>query len=181
MKLLIARHGKTLELENSIIQQFHTPLSETWVKEAQTLAESLKDEQIDIVFVSPCTRTQQTLAEVMKYHLDTPVIIEKRIQERSFGKREWINANDLLALYGKEPNNSNLSDIYEIDPDIEHSDSLMIRGKDFLDEIKSKYANKTVLIVCHRQMNTALIRTIENKPYGRFMDLKNGVALKFEI
>lgn len=182
MKLLIVRHGKTLNLEKWLFQRPNSPLSDTGIEEAKRVAEKLKNKKIDIIYVSPLLRAQQTLEAIQKYHKGVPVLEDERIQERSFGKWKWIHKRKLIALYPwKTTSDSDLSDIYEIDPDVEHSDSLMIRAKDFLDEIKKKHKDDTVLVVAHRQINSALIYTIQNKPYGKYMDLKNGAVEIFEI
>lgn len=171
-----------MNLEKGFFQRPDSPLSPVWIEEAQQLAEKLKNEKIDVVYVSPFLRAKQTLDEIKKYHKNVLIFEEMRIQERSMGKRKWIEKEKLVALYPwKTVNDSDLSDIYEIDPDIEHSDSLMIRAKKFLENIKNKHENQTVLLVAHRQINSAIIYTIQDKPYEKYLDLKNGAVEIFEF
>jgi broad specificity phosphatase PhoE len=53
---------------------------------AQRLADRLKDEKIDVVYVSPLTRAKQTLRYILKYHPNAKVIVDKRITERDYGR-----------------------------------------------------------------------------------------------
>jgi len=50
------------------------------------IAKQLKHKQIDIAFVSPLTRTKQTLRHILKYHPKAEIHVDKRIIERDYGE-----------------------------------------------------------------------------------------------
>lgn len=60
-----------------------TPLGH---KNAEMMARKLKDKNIGIAFVSPLTRARQTARHILTHHKGIPVILDKRIRERSYGK-----------------------------------------------------------------------------------------------
>jgi len=60
-------------------------LTENGNRHAKNLARQLRNEKIDIVFVSPLKRAKQTLKHILKYHRKVEVIVDDRIIERDYG------------------------------------------------------------------------------------------------
>jgi broad specificity phosphatase PhoE len=86
MKLFIARHGETKANIEKLIQSNESELSEDGLKQADKVAERLKDEPFDCVYVSSSVRARQTAEAILKYHPDTEAIYDDRLQERDCGK-----------------------------------------------------------------------------------------------
>ncbi len=59
-------------------------LTEEGIRQAEKLAESLRDKPFEVIYTSELPRTQQT-AEVINKHLNKPVIVEPLINENKMG------------------------------------------------------------------------------------------------
>lgn len=87
MKLTIVRHGQTnynvLGLYNSdpTVDVF---LTETGIDEAKCVAEQLKDEPFDAIFISELPRTRQTAEYINKYH-KLPLFVDARLNDINTG------------------------------------------------------------------------------------------------
>jgi len=85
-KIIIVRHGQTLDNEEKVFSGFRdVGLDEAGIKEAQNLAEKLKNEQISKAYSSDQIRSKQTLEIILKYHPNVPVVADPRIKERDYG------------------------------------------------------------------------------------------------
>ena len=86
MKLVLVRHGETIENRKQIMQG-QTPghLTKKGVVQAKKLARRLSKEHFDIIYSSDLLRCKDTLKEIRKYHPRTPVRYVKELRERSFG------------------------------------------------------------------------------------------------
>jgi len=149
MKLFFARHGHTGANANSPIDpksgEIDEPLNPEGVLQANDLAEKLKDTHFDAIISSPFKRAYQTAEIVNKYH-NLPVDIDPIWLERGIGEytdlETWNNLFD-----------------FDQDFSLEHSEGL----RDFfgrvygaIDELKQKYADKTVLVVSHGGVHIAV-------------------------
>lgn len=76
MKITIVRHGQTnynvLGLNNAD-PNIDVSLTPAGIAEAERIAEQLKDESFDALFVSELPRTKQTASYINKYHHLTPI------------------------------------------------------------------------------------------------------------
>ena len=145
MKLIITRHGESEENSLGILQGLLPgKLNEKGRQQAEKLGQRLSKEKIDIVYCSPVSRCQETL-DIIRKHINPsiPIIVSNLIQERDFGK-----------LSGKSWNEINFDDL-DIDSDenkqlgVESLGELSQRTQKFIDEVKSKHPNQTVLVVSH--------------------------------
>lgn len=67
--IFLARHGMTAYNEEDLLQgRIDLPLSEKGKLEAESLAEALKNEKIEIIFHSPLRRAQETAAIINRHH-----------------------------------------------------------------------------------------------------------------
>jgi probable phosphoglycerate mutase len=84
MRLIIVRHGESEKNINQIVQGPNTrsDLSDNGRQQAQKLADKLKNEPIDLAFVSPMPRAQQTAEIILQYHPDTIVQTASELTER---------------------------------------------------------------------------------------------------
>ncbi|MBQ3946407.1 MAG: histidine phosphatase family protein, partial [Alphaproteobacteria bacterium] len=86
-KFYIVRHGQTdYNKEHKLQGRLDTPLNETGMEQAKTIAESLKDIHFDVIYYSPLTRAKQTTDELIKTHSEAKVLEAKEIIERDFGE-----------------------------------------------------------------------------------------------
>jgi broad specificity phosphatase PhoE len=146
MKLIIVRHGQTEENVKKIIQGHkYGRLTEYGKEQAKKAGERLKNEKIDIIYVSDLQRTIDTANEIIKYHKNTQVIYEPRIREKGWGEFEG-KTGEYLKKYIKENN----LDYHKFKPGGGESyDEFRNRIIDFYDYLVNKYENDTILLVSH--------------------------------
>ena len=172
MRLIVVRHGETIENKNGI-HQGHTDgtLSKLGVEQAKKLALRLKDEKFDVVYSSDLGRTVNTAKEIMKYHPELKLNLDKRLRERHISQ-----------IAGKKfPENFDWENLPE---GSEYWEDVQTRLKEFLDEIYSKHKNDEVLLVTHGGIKLVLIAMLKNKPLlatVKYSVVDNASVSVFEI
>lgn len=150
-KLLLARHGETVDNANKIMQgQTQGQLNGTGIGQAEELAVQMASVAIDAIVASDLHRAVQTAAIVAAPHgLD--VVTTPLLRERDWGGFTGRYIPDLKG---------------EVWPDdIETLEALLERARQFLHFIKTRYEGKTVLAVGHGIVNKA----IQAVHYGKQM------------
>jgi len=149
-------------------------LSEDGHKHAERLAIELKNKKIDIAFVSPLTRTKETLKHILKFHPKTKVIVDKRLIERDYGSLSRKNKEkykkdhpDLYHVYHRS---------YEIVPPggesmIEVEKRVFDFIKDLLKIVRRDHSN--ALVVCHGNSIRPIRKYFENLSSEQMMKLEN--------
>ncbi len=159
MKLLIVRHGETVENLQRICQgQSHGTLSEKGIKQAIRIGNALQKRDIDICYTSDLKRATHTTSHIMKYHPNTPVKYEKRLRERYFGSFQGEQFPLSLAEFTPPR-------------ETETPEAIAIRLTDFLAEIEKKHQNKTVLLVSHGFTIRVLMSLLKQLPISNLETL----------
>ncbi|MFH1445422.1 MAG: histidine phosphatase family protein [Nanoarchaeota archaeon] len=152
MKLILVRHGRTVDNEKRIMQgQMQGKLSEAGKEQAKKVALRLKREKIDFIYSSNLKRASDTAKEIAKYHPDAPIEFVKELRERHWG-----------SLQGKSKDSIDWNNIPD---DVEPLSGLVKRVKLFLDKVYEKHSESTVLFVSHGRLLKALLCIIFNKPF----------------
>ncbi|PIO07016.1 histidine phosphatase family protein [Candidatus Woesearchaeota archaeon CG08_land_8_20_14_0_20_43_7] len=144
MILTITRHGETIENRDRICQgQLDGLLNDLGIEQAKKLASRLKDESFDIIYCSDLGRTKDTLKEIRCFHPDTPVVFVKELRERNMGELEgqkhridWKVAVQEERKDMRIPGGESFQELYD-------------RVNVFVDHIRSKHSNESVLFVTH--------------------------------
>lgn len=87
MKLYVARHGQALSNVmgiNNADPKYSFPLTSHGIKQAKVIANTLKNVNLQKIYVSQLERTQQTGNLVNKYH-NCPVIVDSRLNDNKTG------------------------------------------------------------------------------------------------
>lgn len=149
MKLYIVRHGQTDGNVYKIMDGIRDiDLNNNGIEQAKITKENLKDVNFDLVICSPLSRTKHTMEIITDNKF--PIIYDDRIKERDCGEFTGKGFDSLdRNLYW----NYNDKTVYERAESINH---LFNRVFTFLDEIKEKYKNKTVLLVTHEGVTKAI-------------------------
>jgi broad specificity phosphatase PhoE len=146
MKLIIVRHGETHENVAKIIQgQTDGKLTELGIEQARTVGVRLKDEKIDIAYVSDLERTCATAAEILHYHPNVPVVYTKELRERAWGVWEGKKSEERKEFFTNEGHSI---DNYKPKGG-ESFDEMQERMLHFIQKILGKHRKDTVLIVSH--------------------------------
>ena len=176
MKLYISRHGQTpWNVEDLICGRTDVPLTEVGQQQAQRLAESAQDKGIDVILCSPMLRARQT-AQAVSDAIGVPIQIDERLIEMGFGTFEgtsrfgeefqWIRAQMSTRFPGGESGFDVAYRVYSL-----------------LYEIKEKYANKTVLLVCHNCVSRAVrsfFMNLSTEEYGNY-HAPNAQLVEYEM
>lgn len=158
MRLIITRHGETIENKKGMLLGQSTPgkLSEQGIEQAKRLAERLKDERIDAIYSSNLARAADTANAISKHHPDVPVKFVNELKEMNFGSME----GRLLTEMGFQ--NKDYQKVI-LNSKGESVEQLYSRAERFIHDILKKHPNETVLLVAHGAINLAIIAAATNK------------------
>ena len=103
LKIYLFRHGGTYYNKEKVFTGWKdSKLTPEGVKNAETVAEKLKNKKFQIAFQSHLTRSKQTLKIVLKYHPECKrIITDDRIIERSYGDLQGKTHKEFIEKYGK--------------------------------------------------------------------------------
>lgn len=169
MRLILTRHGETIENQENIIQgQTHGTLSPEGISQAEKLALRLKDEKIDYIYSSDLNRALNTAKTIAEFHKNIPLILAKELREWNLGELQGMkrDGRDLEPKQG------------------ETKEELFKRGHDFINKIIKKHIDDSVLLVGHNGINKAIIASIIGKTLEQSKDIerqKNTAVTIFEI
>jgi probable phosphoglycerate mutase len=150
MKLILTRHGETIENQKKICcGHNHGNLSEEGKEQAEKVAIRLKNEKIDCIYSSDLQRAADTARTIAKYHPEVPIKFTSELRESDTGDFTGKPAEELD--WKNPPKN------------LETKENLQKRAKKILDKAYEEYPEGTVLFVAHAFFNKALITTILNQ------------------
>ena len=176
MKLYISRHGQTpLNVEDLICGRSDVPLTEVGQQQAQKLAESALDKGIDVILCSPLLRARQT-AQAVSDAIGVPIRIDERLVEFDFGTFDGRSRFDEDFLWTRAQMPTRF-------PGGESAFDLAYRVYGLLYEIKEKYSDKTVLLVCHNcvsRMVRSFFVNMSAEEYGNY-HAPNAQLVEYEL
>lgn len=166
-KLYLQRHLKSQwNLENKFTGWTDVPLCQEGIESAKKAAEELVGLKIDRVYTSPLIRNRETVSLILKNlgEEKLPVIVDKALDERNYGKLQGLNKDDVKKQYGEEqvqlwrrsydvapPGGESLEDVYG-------------RAVPFFKKTVEKdlKAGKNVLVVASHNSLRAIVKYLEN-------------------
>lgn len=149
MKLIVIRNTEAPSNVNYVVGgRSNESLTKKGVIQAKALRKKLEKINYDVIITSPVNRAVET-ANIVNYK-NIPLIKDERITERDSG--------DLLLKDRNLVNKTEWNSMEKLRTDggAETLLSLINRTNDFIEEIRKKYENKTVLIVTHNSISRAL-------------------------
>jgi probable phosphoglycerate mutase len=151
MKLILIRHGQTVENQKKIMQgHMEGTLSKEGIVQTEKVGLRLKDEKIDAIYSSDLIRAAETAKAIAKYHSSTPLYFTKELREGNKG-----------SITGKKVSEVDWDNLPN---DIETKEEMQIRIKRLLDKVYEKHSDDTVVFVGHSGINKAFITLMLNKP-----------------
>ena len=176
MKLYISRHGQTpWNVEDLVCGRADVPLTEVGQQQAKLLAESAVDKGIDVILCSPLQRARQT-AQAVSDAIGVPVQIDDRLIEMDFGSYDGTSRFGEEFQWGRAQMPTRF-------PGGERGFDLAYRVYSRLDEIKEKYAENTVLLVCHNcvcRMVRSFFVNMSTEEYGNY-HAPNAQLVEYEM
>jgi len=158
MRLILTRHGETIQNKENIVQGHGTGvLSVEGVEQAKKLGIRLMGEKIDVIYSSDLERASKTTREIAKYHKNVPVVFLEEIRERFLGSLQGMNAYEIN--WNEEPS------------DVEAKEAMKDRAEKFLLKIFKKHKGKNVIVVSHGGFNRSLIAVIKEIDFGEIPNM----------
>jgi broad specificity phosphatase PhoE len=160
LNLIIVRHGVTIENKANIAQgQTDGTLSEQGIRENEILGLQLKEASFSCIYSSPLGRAWHTAMAIHQYHPGIPLIREDRLKERNLG---ILQETPYPVPYAEE-------EVYE---GMETAAAMAARLNEFLQEIKQKHKDETVVVVSHGYLIKVLLSIVHGWPVEEFYKVK---------
>lgn len=173
MKIFLVRHGQTEANANHLFNgRNEKDLNETGVSQAQLLVPEVESLPIDVVISSPLKRTIHT-AEILNTQ-NLELVTDDRLIERDFKDLTLQPTNlikDKSILY-------NLGSYDEIEG-IESFQSIYDRVESFINDIKTQYKDKNVLVITHGDIIVAFQMYFDKKKSSEYP--KTCSLIKYEL
>lgn len=162
MRLIIARHGETIENKQRIMQgQMPGNLSELGFEQARLLGKYLVSQAIDLIYSSDLNRAVQTTEQITVQNLNIPLVFKPIIRERHFGELQGKPVGDITTTAINNKEGESDADLYQ-------------RAKEYWEELKNnkEIVNLNLLMVSHGRFLKHLIANIKNIPFTRVDEVK---------
>jgi len=164
MDLYFLRHT-TVAIDNDVCYgQTEIPVASSFLQEASDTMKLVPDKQHAVYFSSPTRRCIQ-LAEFISKR---PAMQDPRLADLNFGsweRKKWSEIDE-------QELDSWMNDvIYQKPPDGESYEQMMLRVKDFFEEVITKNY-KTVVISTHASIVRAILSYVLEIPYQRTFDMQ---------
>jgi len=145
MELFVCRHGQTEHNDNGIVQgQMDSRINERGREQAEKLRDRLEGEDVSKIYSSSMTRAIET-AEIVAEPHNLDIEESELLKEVARAKFEGESFNDLI----EEISGSETEDYLWKPEGGESLEELKERGAKFLNDIKEKHREETVVVVSH--------------------------------
>ncbi len=164
--IYLFRHGQTTFNRDHIFTGFtDVPLTPLGIKQAKYIAKLLKDKRIDIVYQTRLSRAVDTLAPVLKDHLEIKkVITDDRMIERDYGDLSGHSHKEIKKKHGRKQFDIWHRSFNTPPPNGESFADVQVRVKDFIKHLKKEYTGKDLNIAISSHGNSMrLFRKIMEK------------------
>lgn len=148
--IYIIRHGETdSNIRHACLGHKDVPLNENGIKQAEELAERLKDQKIDIVYSSPLNRAIETIKPSKAQWNCAPITMSFALTERDYGIWEDMTFEEIEAQYPTEYKAWHEDWTgYKI-PEGESSQEVQNRVNVFMKKIINNHRGKNIAVVTH--------------------------------
>lgn len=165
-KLILLRHLKSQwNLENRFTGWTDVPLSKEGIENVKEVADKLASVRIDKVYTSPLIRNKETTSLILENlgKKNTPIVIDKALDERNYGKLQGMNKDEVKKQYGEEQVKLWRRSWQEAPPGGESLKDVYKRAATFFQEYieKDLGLEKNVLVVASHNSLRALVKYIE--------------------
>lgn len=183
IKLILVRHGATVCNENGKMSGFtDSILSEKGKLQRDKLTEYLKYENIDKIYITPFSRTKETvkkLAHIKQIQMEET----SELNEINFGDFEGLSFNEIKERYDKEVDKMINEGFKYKYPNGESLEDTFLRVKAKMQKIISENDNSTILICSHGGTIRNIISFLlcDDYKYHWNFRIDNGSVTEIEI
>jgi len=174
-ELILARHGQTAW---NVVEVFRgradVDLDETGLKQAELLADYVRERKIEAVYSSPLKRALKTATAIAMRH-DLKVITTEGLNDLKFGEWEGMPLTEVREKY------SNLFTEWVQTPHLvkipngETLDDVTKRATVFVKEVVTRHQG-TIVMVSHRVVHKVLILALLGLDNSHFWNIKLDTA-----
>ncbi len=175
VEIILARHGETEWNVTKVFRgRIDIELNQTGLKQAELLAEYLKEVNIEAIYSSPLKRALNTAEMIARPH-KLAVEIAPGLIDFNFGKWQGLPLQEVQhsykKLYAQWIKNPHLVQM----PDGENLSGVRERALAVVDEALAKYKG-TVVLVSHRVVNKVLICALLGLDNSHFWNIRQDVC-----
>ena len=170
---ILMRHGEARGNVENFIESgsvANNHLTDKGIHDVEKSASEIKSVGVDIIFVSPVARAQETAILVKKVlNLSDPALItDERLGERSFGLHEGKPISEW------HPHFASLRDNFTESPGGAET-LLQLRNRigDFLFDMEKRYADKKVLIITHGDPAWIMEQVTEHSTKRQLLEMQS--------
>lgn len=154
----LVRHGVTQSnIVGRHIGQREEELTEKGKEQAQSLADMLKGEPLNVIYSSPQVRAVATALEIVKNHPTIEVLRDPRLRELELGVFDGLMPEEAKRMYSDAYSRREQDKFGFRIPSGESYADLVVRVRPFVDEVLGLYENGNVCVVGHQGINRALL------------------------
>ena len=150
-EFIFVRHGETDANRAGILQGSRDiPLNAVGIRQAEAVAEYLRDTDFDAVYSSPLSRAVKT-AEVLLAAGHDKLLLQKTpaLQEWRCGELDGLTWEEINARFPKEAGSFCFEQIEVQMPGGESGFEFQKRVEDFLQHLRDEFPGKRILLVSH--------------------------------
>lgn len=178
IRIILVRHGET---EWNKLCRFQgrsdIPLNTVGITQAKSLAEVLKEKDINAIYVSPLMRALETAEHIAMHHPATPLIQEQGFIEMDLGDfegmwaQQWVaEQHEFRKVWEETPSGLSM-------PGGESLRDVQERAVDALERICTSYESGTTLLICsHNFVIGSLLCFASNIPLDDFLQVGQETA-----
>lgn len=157
-EFVLIRHGETdWNTERRYQGISDTKLNPTGMQQAQGLAESMRDEEWDLIASSPLQRAWRTALPIAAALGIDPnhVLPDERLIERYYGVAEGFTLAEREQLYPGE-----------LWDGLESREDLSVRSMATLDDYRVRFASQRIVVVTHGTWITSVLEVLTQGEFG---------------
>jgi probable phosphoglycerate mutase len=172
MRMIIVRHGESEWNRIHRYQgQLDAPLSELGLRQAEALAQRLKNESIDYIYSSTLQRAANTARAIAAHHSSVPFEYAEELLEINHGEWQGKYADEIMAQYSEglrewreHPTRSQM-------PGGESFSNILKRTMEFQERAYAKHKDQTILVSTH----DVIVKILVADSLGMDMDRINRI------
>jgi len=164
------RHGQTdWNMQKRLQGHSDTPLNENGIKQAITLAETLRNEPLSAIFSSDLQRAYKTAEEIARLH-NLPVHTDPNLRERCYGAFEGMSKSEIKENHPEAHAAWNAGDPDYLFPSgkrtAESIREFYHRAINTIFQIASPYPGKKIVLIAHFGIIESAYRASQGIPLG---------------
>ncbi len=165
MRLYLVRHGQTTSNRDGRYVGQGDELTNVGILQAELLGRRLAHEPLEVAYLSGSTRTEQTLAAILRHRSDLAVRRDHELREGEVGG--WL----ALGTGKRRQEASRLGiPVWQVRPPGGESwEDISVRVSALIERLRRKHlGDDGVLIVGHGRVNSLAIRLFESQPWESY-------------